>query len=57
MADINASLHITERGGKRMYSITASRVTSGLVLKWQNGEYFVIRRRYEVTRLISSGFI
>jgi len=37
-------------------NITAKRMTSGLVLKWRNGECFVIKTRYEVARPISSDF-
>ena len=42
--------------GKRTYSITAKRMISGLVLKYQNGECFVIRRGYETARPVSSSF-
>jgi hypothetical protein len=37
-------------------SIIANRMISGLVLKYLNGEYFVIRRGYETARPVSSSF-
>ena len=39
-----------------MYSITAKRMISGLVLKYLNGECFVIRRGYETTLPVSTEF-
>jgi len=39
-----------------MYSITAKRMISGLVLKYLNGECFVIRQAYETTLLASTEF-
>ena len=42
--------------GNRTYSITAKRMISGLVLKYLNGECFVIRRGYETARPVSSSF-
>jgi hypothetical protein len=39
-----------------MYSITAKRMISGLVLKYLNGERFVIRRGYETAHPVSSSF-
>ena len=38
---------LRSESGKRTYSITAKRMISGLVLKYLNGECFVIRRGYE----------
>ncbi|MDP4062219.1 hypothetical protein RBLE17_19780 [Rhodobacteraceae bacterium LE17] len=38
------------------YSITANRMISGLVLKYLNGECFVIRRGYETTLPVSTSF-
>ena len=37
----------TKQRCKAAYSITAKRMISGLVLKYLNGECFVIRRGYE----------
>ena len=37
-------------------TITAKRMISGLVLKYLNGERFVIRRGYETARPVSSSF-
>ena len=42
--------------GKRTYSITPKWMISGLVLKYLNGECFVIRRFYKYTRLASTEF-
>ena len=42
--------------GKRTYSITANRMISGLVLKYLNGERFVMRRGYGTARPVSSSF-
>ena len=39
-----------------MYSITARRMISGLVLKYLNGQCFIIRRGYETARPVSSSF-
>ena len=47
---------LRSESGKRTYSITAKRMISGLVLKYLNGECFVIRRRYETARPVSSSF-
>ena len=40
---------LRSESGKRRYSITAKRMISGLVLKYLNGECFVIRRGYETS--------
>ena len=40
---------LRSESGKRTYSITAKRMISGLVLKYLNGECFVIRRGYETS--------
>ena len=45
---------LRSESGKRTYSIAARRMISGLVLKYLNGECFVIRRGYETTRPVSS---
>ena len=42
--------------GNRTYSITAKRMISGLVLKYLNGECFVIWRSYESSLPASSSF-
>ncbi|MDP4062102.1 hypothetical protein RBLE17_18590 [Rhodobacteraceae bacterium LE17] len=47
---------LRSESGKRTYSITAKRMISGLVLKYLNGECFVIRRGYETTLHVSSSF-
>ena len=47
---------LRSESGKRTYSITAKRMISGLVLKYLNGECFVIRRGYETARPVSSSF-
>ena len=47
---------LRSESGKRTYSITAKRMISGLVLKYLNGECFVIRRGYETARSVSSSF-
>ena len=47
---------LRSESGKRTYSITAKRMISGLVLKYLNGECFVIRRGYETARPVSSKF-
>ena len=39
---------LRSESGKRTYSITAKRMISGLVLKYLNGERFVIQGRYKV---------
>ena len=40
---------LRSESGNRTYSITARRMISGLVLKYLNGESFVIRRGYKYT--------
>jgi hypothetical protein len=47
---------LRSESGKRMYSITAKRMISGLVLKYPNGECFVIRRGYGTAHPVSSSF-
>ena len=47
---------LRSESGKRTYSITAKRMISGLVLKYLNGECFVIRGFYKYTRLASTEF-
>ena len=47
---------LRSESGKRTDSITAKRMISGLVLKYLNGECFVIRRGYETARPVSSSF-
>ena len=47
---------LRSESGNRTYSITAKRMISGLVLKYLNGECFVIRRGYETARPVSSSF-
>ena len=47
---------LRSESGKRTYSITAKRMISGLVLKYLNGEYFVMRRGYETALPASSSF-
>ena len=47
---------LRSESGKRTYSITARRMISGRVLKYLNGECFVIRRGYETTLQVSSSF-
>ena len=47
---------LRSESGKRTYSITAKRMISGLVLKYLNGECFVIRRGYETTLPVSTSF-
>ena len=47
---------LRSESGKRTYSITAKRMISGLVLKYLNGECFVIWRGYETARSVSSSF-
>ena len=47
---------LRSESGKRTYSITAKRIISGLVLKYLNGECFVIRRGYETTLPVSTSF-
>ena len=47
---------LRSESGKRRYSITARRMISGLVLKYLNGECFVIWRGYETTLPVSSSF-
>ena len=44
------------RPSQQVKSITAKRMISGLVLKYLNGECFVIRRGYETTLPVSSSF-
>ena len=62
VADLNASFvcrrssKLRSESGKRTYSITAKRMISGHVLKYLNGECFVIRRGYETTLPVSSSF-
>ena len=58
MADVYAALmdqvlDLPQRQGKRIYIITARRITSGDVLKYRNG--FLIRRGYE-THLTGSSY-
>ena len=48
--------NLRNHSGNRTYSITAKRMISGLVLKYLNGECFVIRRGYETARPVSSSF-
>ena len=43
---------LRSESGNRTYSMTASRVASGLVLKQRNGGWFVIRRGYKVAPII-----
>jgi len=45
---------LRSESGKRAYSITAKRIISGLVLKYLNGECFMIRRVYKTTLHSSS---
>ena len=47
---------LLSESGNRTKSITAKRMISGLVLKYLNGECFVIRRGYETTLPVSSSF-
>jgi hypothetical protein len=47
---------LRSESGNRTYNITAKRMISGLVLKYLNGECFVIRRGYETTLLASTEF-
>ena len=47
---------LRSESGKPTYSITAKRMISGLVLKYLNGERFVIRLGYETARPVSSSF-
>ena len=47
---------LRSESGKRTYSITAKRMISGLVLKYLNGECFVIRRGYKTALHGSSSF-
>ena len=47
---------LRSESGNRTYSITAKRKISGLVLKYLNGECFVIRRGYETALHGSSSF-
>ena len=61
MADFNASFvqkssTLRSENGKRTYSITAKRMISGLVLKYLNGECFVIWGFYKYTLLASTEF-
>ena len=44
------------RPSQQVKSITAKRMISGLVLKYLNGECFVIRRGYETTLPVSTSF-
>ena len=45
---------LRRKSGNRTYSITAKRMISGRVLKYLNGECFIIRRGYEYTLLAST---
>ena len=45
---------LRSESGKRTCSITAKRMISGLVLKYLNGECFVIRRGYKAACPVSS---
>jgi hypothetical protein len=47
---------LRSESGNRTYNITAKRMISGLVLKYLNGEYFVIRKRYKASLHSSSSF-
>ena len=47
---------LRSESGKRTYSITAKRIISGLVLKYLNGERFVIWEFYKYTLLASTEF-
>ena len=47
---------LRSESGNRTYNITAKRMISGLVLKYLNGECFVIWRGYETTLLASTEF-
>jgi hypothetical protein len=47
---------LRSESGNRTYNITAKRMISGLVLKYLNGECFVIRQAYETTLLASTEF-
>ena len=47
---------LRSESGKRTYSITAKRMISGLVLKYLNGECFVICGCYKYTLLASTEF-
>ena len=47
---------LRSESGNRTYNITVRRMISGLVLKYLNGECFVIRRGYETTLPVSSSF-
>ena len=47
---------LRSESGKRTYSITARRMISGLVLKYLNGECFVIWGFYKYTLLASTEF-
>ena len=47
---------LRSESGNRTYSITAKRMISGLVLKYLNGECFVIRGCYETPCSVSSSF-
>ena len=47
---------LRSESGKRTYSITAKRMISGLVLKYLNGECFVICGFYKYTLLASTEF-
>ena len=53
---VQRSYTLRSEGGNRTYSITAKRMISGLVLKYLNGECFVIRQGYETARPASSSF-
>ena len=47
---------LRSESGKRTYSITARRMISWLVLKYLNGERFIIRRGFETARPVSGLF-
>ena len=53
---LDQSSTLRSESENRTYIITASRMSSGLVLKWRNGECFVIRRGYKVALPASSKF-
>lgn len=59
LADIDAAFmqkifDVTERTRNRMYSITAKRMVSGLVLKYLNKGGWVMPKRYETPLIHSS---
>ena len=47
---------LRSESGNRTYSITAKRMVSGLVLKYLNGEHFVICRFFKYSLLASTDF-